>query len=212
MKTDDLIVALTADAGTVSPPIKRTLWLAAGVGAVGAAILFFAMMGLRPNIEASLGDPRFLFKWVFTLALVASAMGLVLQLARPVPMPDSWLWALIAAPALLAVGIVAELTGFPSSMWIHNMLGSNSLVCMVMIPMLSALPLAALIYALRQGAPAQPALAGAVAGIAAAGIGATLYASHCQDDSPLFMAVWYVIAVAIVAFVGAILGARLLRW
>jgi hypothetical protein len=32
------------------------------------------------------------------------------------------------------------------------------------------------------------------------------------DDSPLFMAAWYVIAVVIVALAGAILGARLLRW
>lgn len=212
MKTDDLIVALTADAETVSPPIKRTLWLAAGVGAVGAAILFFSILGLRPNLAASLAEPRFLFKWLLTLTLVASAMVLVLQLARPETVPGARFLALVAAPALLAAGIGAELISMPSSDWVRNLLGSNALFCMVFIPMLSALPLAALIYALRQGASAQPALAGAVAGLAAAGIGATLYATHCQDDSPLFMAVWYVVAVIIVSFAGAILGARLLRW
>ena len=212
MKTDDLIVALTADAGSVSPPIKRTLWLAAGIGAIGAAILFFSILGPRPNLAASLGEPRFLFKWLLTLTLVASAMVLVLRLARPETVPSDKFLALVAAPALLAVGIAAELISFPSSDWMRNMVGSNALVCMVFIPMLSGLPLAALIYALRQGAPAQPVLAGAVAGLAAAGIGAALYATHCQDDSPLFMAVWYVIAVAIVALAGAVLGARLLRW
>ena len=65
---------------------------------------------------------------------------------------------------------------------------------MILIPMLSVLPLAALLFALRQGAPSRPALTGAVAGLAATGIGATLYASHCMDDSPLFMAAWYVSA------------------
>jgi hypothetical protein len=55
-------------------------------------------------------------------------------------------------------------------------------------------------------------LAGATAGLAAAGIGALLYASHCQDDSPLFMATWYVIATVIVALIGALLGTRFLRW
>ena len=55
-------------------------------------------------------------------------------------------------------------------------------------------------------------LAGAAAGLLAAGIGATLYATHCQSDSPLFVAVWYVIATAIVTAAGAILGSRLLRW
>ena len=212
MKTDDLIVALTADTETVSPPIKRTLWLAAGVGAVGAAILFFSILGLRPNLAASLAEPRFLFKWLLTLTLLASAMVLVLQLARPETVPGARFLALVAAPALLAAGIGAELISLPSSDWVRNLVGSNALVCTVYIPILSGLPLAALIYALRQGAPAQPALAGAVAGLAAAGIGATLYATHCQDDSPLFMAVWYVVAVIIVSFAGAILGARLLRW
>ncbi len=55
-------------------------------------------------------------------------------------------------------------------------------------------------------------LAGATAGLVAAAIGATLYASHCQDDSPLFVATWYVIAVAIMALLGAVLGSRFLRW
>jgi len=212
MKTDDLIVALTADVGTVSAPIKRTLWLAAGVGTVGAAILFFAILGPRPDLAASLADPRFLFKWLLTLTLLASAMVLVLQLARPETVPGGKFLALVAAPALLAVGIGAELISLPSSDWVRNLVGLNALFCVVFIPVLSALPLAALIYALQQGAPARPTLAGAVAGLAAAGIGATLYASHCRDDSSLFMGVWYVIAVAIVSLAGAILGARLLRW
>jgi hypothetical protein len=83
---------------------------------------------------------------------------------------------------------------------------------MIFIPLLSALPLTAFLIALRQGAPSRPALTGAVAGLASTGIGATLYASHCTSDSPLFMAAWYVIATAIVAVAGAVLGARLLRW
>jgi hypothetical protein len=85
-------------------------------------------------------------------------------------------------------------------------------MCLVLIPALSAAPFIALILALRQGAPTRPMLAGATAGLVAAAIGATLYASHCQDDSPLFLAAWYVIAVAIMAALGALLGARLLRW
>jgi hypothetical protein len=55
-------------------------------------------------------------------------------------------------------------------------------------------------------------LAGAVAGLAASGIAATFYASNCTDDSPLFVLLWYPIAIAIVTAVGYILGKRLLRW
>jgi hypothetical protein len=88
----------------------------------------------------------------------------------------------------------------------------NWQVCMVLIPMLSAAPLIAILLALRHGATSHPVLAGAAAGLLATGIGATLYATHCQSDSPMFVAVWYVIATVIVTAVGALLGSRLLRW
>ena len=65
---------------------------------------------------------------------------------------------------------------------------------------------------LRSGAPASPALAGAAAGLLAATAGATLYAFHCFDDSPLFVVTWYVLAALPVIALGAILGRRLLRW
>ena len=56
------------------------------------------------------------------------------------------------------------------------------------------------------------AFAGAVAGLAAGGIAAAIYAWHCPDDSPLFLATWYSLAIAIVVAAGFLLGRRLLRW
>jgi hypothetical protein len=65
---------------------------------------------------------------------------------------------------------------------------------------------------LRQGAPEHPALAGAAAGLFAGAIGAHLYATHCPDDSPLFVAAWYTLAIAFVVGTGALAGSRCLRW
>jgi hypothetical protein len=45
-----------------------------------------------------------------------------------------------------------------------------------------------------------------------AGLAATLYASHCTDDSPLFVATWYTVATALVRGIGALAGAKLLRY
>jgi hypothetical protein len=45
-----------------------------------------------------------------------------------------------------------------------------------------------------------------------AGLAATLYASHCTDDSPLFVATWYTIATALVSAIGALAGTKLLRY
>jgi hypothetical protein len=93
-----------------------------------------------------------------------------------------------------------------------RLVGKNSSVCMVAIPVLSLPLLAAALIGLRHGAPARPAVAGAIAGLLSAGLAATLYASHCTDDSPLFVAAWYTIATALVTAVGALAGAKLLRY
>jgi hypothetical protein len=55
-------------------------------------------------------------------------------------------------------------------------------------------------------------VAGAVAGLLSAGLAATLYASHCTDDSPLFVATWYTISTALVTAIGALVGPRVLRF
>jgi hypothetical protein len=56
----------------------------------------------------------------------------------------------------------------------------------------------------------QPGLTGA-AGVAA-GLAAALYALQCTDDSPLFVATWYPLAILIVSLLGAAAAQRLLRW
>jgi hypothetical protein len=43
-------------------------------------------------------------------------------------------------------------------------------------------------------------------------LSAALYATHCPDDSPLFVAVWYTLAVTLVMLIGASVGHRVLRW
>ena len=85
------------------------------------------------------------------------------------------------------------------------------MVCLTAIPMLSLPLLIAALIGLRHGAATRPMLTGAVAGLIAGGIAATFYASHCIDDSPLFVATWYSIALALVALVGAVAGRWVLR-
>jgi hypothetical protein len=212
MKTEQLIAALAADAKTTEMPIGRTLWLAFAGGVLVAALIFFMEVGPRGDLSAALSSPRFLFKCLLTVSLLVSAMGLVWHLARPGAVPIGWVIALCAVPVLLAGAAITEMIMIPSAAWEYLIFGMNWQVCMVLIPMLSAAPLIALLLALRHGATSHPVLAGAAAGLLATGIGATLYATHCQSDSPMFVAVWYVIATVIVTAVGALLGSRLLRW
>jgi hypothetical protein len=93
-----------------------------------------------------------------------------------------------------------------------RLVGSNSRLCMTAIPLMSLPILAAALIGLRHGAPARPAVAGAVAGLMSAGLAATLYASHCPDDSPLFVATWYTLSTALVTAIGALAGSKLLKF
>ncbi len=212
MRTDDLVRTLVADHATREGPVGRTFAIALVLALALATALFALMSGPRNDFATVVTDPRFVFKFVVTLTLAASAAVLVLRLASPGVEPRFSALALAAGPALLALGVLVELALIPSSQWTTKLVGQNYLICLSSIPLLSAPPLVAALMALRHGAPTRPAFAGAVAGLLAGGIGATLYAAQCTDDSPLFVATWYTITIAGVTGIGSLAGARLLRW
>jgi hypothetical protein len=211
VKTDELIALLATD----SPPPWPFRFILAGAvvgGIVIAAIVFFAGIGFRTDIFEALGSSGFLFKFVVTVSLALTAIGAAFALGRPDGRFASTGLLMATAPALLAVAIVLELLAVPQNQWLPRLVGVNARLCLTLIPLLAIGPLACLLAALRQGAPSNPGLAGAVAGLAASGIAATFYAAHCYDDSPLFVMTWYLIATLIVTMAGYLIGRRVLRW
>jgi hypothetical protein len=212
VKTGDLIRALAADSEVHPMPPGRALALALIPGVAIALSLHFAVLGLRPHLLTLLGEPRLLFKLCLTFLLVALSGPLVLRLVRPGAGVRRMTLLLAIVPALLVAAILAELLAVPAAEWGQRLIGSNAMFCLKTIPFLSAAPLVAVLLALRQGAPEHPALAGAGAGLFAGAIGAAFYATHCPDDSPLFVAAWYTLGIGIVAAIGAVVGRRLLRW
>lgn len=149
---------------------------------------------------------------MITIALAISGGLLMFRIGKPgVPLRSS-AWGLLV-PLVLAIGAAGfELSVMPPETWGARMVGHNSRLCLTIIPLLSAGPLACFLFALRHGAPGSPGLAAAIAGLASAGIAATFYAANCNDDSPLFVLLWYPIAISIVAGVGILAGRSLLRW
>jgi len=212
MRTDDLVHALAADRHAAQTSIERKLALAIAVGFAVSAVLFWMNLGPRPDIAAVAVTVRFDLKIVQALLLAATAVALVSRLARPGAGTGWQKAALTAAPALLALAVIAELLIVPAGEWQAKLVGSNARICLTAIPLLSLPLLAALLLALRHGAPTSRGAAGAVAGLVAGGLAAALYATHCTDDSPLFVATWYSIAIGAVTVLGALLGRRLLRW
>lgn len=213
MKTNDLINAIVADNATVKPPIAATIWIALAAGVVVAAAMFFGMLAVRSDFAyAILHEPRFMFKFAFTLALAVPALVIVHRMSRPEGEAGSLAWLLAIPAVLLAAAVGIEMLAVPADHWPVSAMGSMPGACMKYIPLLSTAPLIAALLALRQGATSHPVAAGAAAGLLSAAIGATLYATFCVDDSPMFLAIWYVGGVAIVVAIGAAIGAWLLRW
>ncbi len=211
MQTDELIHALTADVRGAPRSLERSLAIAVAVGFAASAFLFWITLGPRADIAAAAATPRFDLKIVEMLLLAGVAGALVLRLARPGIDVATASRMLLIVPAMLAGAAVIELM-LVGPQWQAKLVGSNSLVCLTAIPLLSLPLLAAILYALRQGAPTRPTMTGAVAGLVAAGLAAALYALQCTDDSPLFVAVWYPIAIVAVSLLGAAMAQRMLRW
>jgi hypothetical protein len=212
VRTSEFIAALAAD--PVPEPIRlgRRVVAALAIGFLGSLAIYALLMGPRPGIAEAAKTVRFWLKFVDAFAFALPSLLLTLRLARPdARIRTLTLW-LIAPFALLAAGVAVELLVVPQSEWLTRLVGHNSMFCMRMIPLLAAPLLAALIVALRAGAPLHPGLTGALAGAASAGIAALLYASHCPDDSPLFVATWYPLATLICIGVGALAGRRFLAW
>lgn len=212
MKTDHLIRSLTQDLATPPPRVGMRMALALMVGFGLAAAMFFTMLGPRPDFVEAMRWPRFDFKFVVTLSLAAASLFLVLRLARPAAELRAASFAMRIVLLLLLVGVGVELMTLPSVWWKAVAMGKNSMICMRAIPLLAVPVLIGALFALRSGAPTRPALAGAAAGLLAGGLAAALYAAHCTDDSPLFVAIWYSLAVGIVTAVGAIAGHLTLKW
>jgi len=212
MQTNDLINALKADAAKQAMPLGYAWWVAIAAATIVAAVAFFVLIGPRPDFAAAAHTLRFLLKFIVMLTLTVVAFGLLRVLSRPGSNVRGVAYWLVLTPVLLGAAVVAELFVVPTDQLLTVWWGSNVYVCLTFIPLIGLGPLAIFLVALRHGAPTRPGPAGAVAGLLAGGIAATFYAAHCTDDSPLFVATWYSIAIAGLVVLGAILGRRVARW
>jgi len=175
-------------------------------------LMFVTELGVRPDVMSAMHNPFFDLKFAITLALASAAITVALHLSRPEASLRGWLWLLMIPVGLLVAGISGEMMMPQRLPMMVRLVGNNSKVCMTAVPLMALPLLVAALIGLRHGAPTRPAITGAMAGLLSAGLAATLYASHCEDDSPLFVATWYTIATAMVTAIGALLGSRVLRF
>jgi hypothetical protein len=122
----------------------------------------------------------------------------------------------IVAALLLTVWIsgVLVLLQAPPEERTALILGRTWRACPFNISLISLPVLIAGMWAMKGLAPPRPALAGAYAGLLAGAIAVAVYALHCPEMAVAapFLAIWYVLGMAIPVLAGALIGWRLLRW
>ena len=212
MKTEDLISQLAGEPVADRRGIGGRAVTGLGIGFLIALALFLPVLGPRPDLMEAVQRPIVAVKMILPLLLGPVALVLALRSARPTtPAPAGvkalWLWPAVA----LALFLYAFATTAPGARAVA-FLGHSIPICLPAIVVLSAPILIGLFRALKDGAPTRPARCGALAGLAAAGFATALYSTFCNEDSPLFYAVWYSLGIGIVTAAGAVAGGRYLRW
>lgn len=213
MNTDALIRSLAGDLKPVARhAIARQIGIGLCAGGIGSVLMVGWWLGFRSDFDIAIRDYSFWIKWLYTGALAACAIVATIQLARPEPVRMHWLWVLALPVALLATIGVVEMMAVPSNEWLEMWLGRSWKQCPSIVMSLSVPIFIGLFWAYRRLAPTRLRLAGAVAGLTAGSLAATLYCLHCPETSAIFVLTWYTAGIASVAAIGALLGPRLLRW
>jgi hypothetical protein len=214
VKTDDLVEILSTNLEAVDwRSLSRTILAAAALGAVVAVALMMLLFGPRPDVSDFRAWVFMAVKFAFAGAIVAVALVSLVRAARPSGAQRAVLWPMILPFAAALIAAAVSLALAPMAHWRGMIFGSEWLFCLLCIPLNAILPFAAIMLAMRWfAAPTDLPLAGALAGLAAGGISAFVYALHCRGDSLAFIAIWYGLTIAICTVVGALVGSRLLRW
>lgn len=213
MKTDDFAALLASQVEAVPRhALARRLGLTLAAGTGLAAALVAGGYGTRPDLAQAMGWPMFWVKLLFPLCVAVPALVMVQRLGRPgVRLRGVWPMAMLPVLVIWGMGVQAWVT-LPQEARMPALMGQTWRVCALNIGLISLPLFGAALLALRGAAPTRPALAGAAAGALAGGVAAALYALHCPELTAPFMAVWYVLGMALPVTAGALLGPRLLRW
>jgi hypothetical protein len=216
VNTDRLIDLLSANLEPVGHVrFGKTLILAMLAGSAAALILMLMTVGPRADLDSTAHLGWTAVKLLFALSVIGTATPRLLRSMRP-GLEKETPPGIIFLPFLAAIAAaLAMLLLVTPETWTLMLRGRTSVSperCLACVVFFAIIPFAALVWAVRQGAPTGLRLSGAIAGVVAGGLGAAAYAFACASDTIPFIAVFFGAAIALCAFIGAQLGPRLLRW
>ena len=200
----------------LQPVRPRAAWrdgLQLGALALAELALVLMIGQQRADLHTAMRGTMFWWKMgsVFAVA-VAGLAALVLSLdPAEGPRRGRRLIASVAAGALLAGAVIGGIAALPGSVSARLDV-REGLLCLRNTLVLSLPMVLAIIWVARRAAPTRPRSVATVAGVAAAGWGAFVFAWSCDHSDPLYVVVWYGTAVLLGAGLGRWLLPRALRW
>ncbi|MGV1956036.1 NrsF family protein [Agrobacterium sp. 22-214-1] len=212
-KTEDIIDQLAGDLKPVRAfALERRLAFVA-LPALGLSLLLMVViLGLRSDMNDAMTEPGFWVKSAYNALLAVAAFFALMRLARPEGDRGSlFAWLAVIFVAMAVIALVQLGFAVPGT-YRTLIVGSSALHCPFLI-VAFALPLFIANFAvLKRSAPADPMLAGFVAGIAAGAAGAWVYSWFCTENGMAFVLIWYSLGILLTGIIGAFAGSRLLRW
>jgi len=179
---------------------------------LGLAFLFCGAILLlvlgQPFLALDLYGPvPLMVKWVFSLPLVIGGALALYALGHPGRQTSRHLGVLclpfLFLGLLLAINLLTTTAPTSGASWTN---------CLTAMATLSPIAFAAAIIATRFLAPTRLKLAGMVAGLFGGGVAMTAYSPFCPELGMVFMLLYYVLPVIVMAVIGWFAGPRLLRW
>jgi hypothetical protein len=211
VKTDQLIDALSRG---VEPAEKPRWRLNLAITLIVGFTVAVALVAIGLGVRADIGAARMpvMMKAMFSALAAAVVLPAAFQLMKP-GRPLGWrIGAIVLFVALCVVSVVIALMGAEPGKRMAMWMGNGVPWCVVLIPVLAAPTAALLIWLMRAFAPTRLTMTGAAIGALSGGVGAMAYAMYCPVDSAAFVMTWYVLGIALSAVIGALVGARFLRW
>ncbi len=209
MDTERFIHVLADDLEPVKPlqrPAARTLWWVFAVAMY--LTLLIAVVPPLVNPTSRLQDIGFMFEQ--SAAVITGITAAFAALSSTVPgyrRTVLW-WPLVSAGVWTTIVAGRALMEGPSSM---TALGADW-HCVPATLVGSAMPTFVIALMLRRGAPMSPRLTGALAALAAAGIGNIGICFFRAHHSSFSVPVWHVGTVFVLTALGAFVGSTVLRW
>ena len=175
-------------------------------------LMFFTELGVRPDVMIAMRNPFFDLKFAVTLALAIAAIAVSLHLSRPEASLRGFGWLLVIPVGILTAAIGGEMMMPQRLPMMTRLVGKNSWICMTADPAAVAADPGGALMGLRHGAPSRPAVAGAVAGCCRRDWRPRSTRRIARTIHRCSWRAWYTMATALVTAIGALAGAKLLRY